>query len=242
MSSEIIPFDYSGHEIRVVERDGEPWFVASDVARVLGYTNPHKAVADHCKSATEARTNDSLGRASKTVIIPERDVYRLIMRSKLPAAELFEEWVVGEVLPQIRKTGSYTAQVPQTYAEALQLAADQARELEAKSAELEQARPKIEFFDSVTDSKQAVEMKHVAKILDMGVGRNKLFRILRERGILMGDNTPYQEYVDRGYFRVVEQKYTRSDGETRINFKTLVYQRGVDFIRRTLERELGGLA
>ena len=229
MSGALIPFEANGWKVRALEIDGEPWFVASDVAKALGYTNPQKAVRDHCKGVNET-VHPSRGGDQKMKIIPERDVYRLIMRSRLPEAERFEEWVVGEVLPQIRRTGSYTPQVPQTFAEALRKYADLVEEREVN-------RPKIEFFDAVASSKDAVEMKHVAKVLDMGVGRNRLFSFLRDHGVLMADNTPYQEYVDRGYFRVVEQKWTTKDGETRISFKTLVYQRGVEYIRRLLRRE-----
>lgn len=105
--NEIQVFNFNTNSVRVVVREGEPWFVAKDVCDVLGYTNATKAIEDHCKASTEGRTNDSLGRYSKAILIPERDVYRLIMRSKLPGAERFEEWVVGEVLPSIRKHGAY---------------------------------------------------------------------------------------------------------------------------------------
>jgi len=71
--------------------------------------------------------------------------------------------------------------------------------------------------------------------LNMGIGRNRLFEILRDKRILMNDNKPYQTYIDRGYFRVIEQKYTKPDGSTNINIKTLVYQRGLDYIRKILK-------
>lgn len=97
-------------------------------------------------------------------------------------------------------------------------------------------RPKEEFFDAVTDSKDAIEIGKVAKVLDYpGVGRNKLFEILRDKGVLMKDNIPYQKYIDNGCFRTIEQKYTVPDGETRISIKTLVYQKGVDYIRKVLD-------
>jgi len=79
-------------------------------------------------------------------------------------------------------------------------------------------------------------MAHVAKVLGIrGLGRNNLFQLLREKKVLMKDNTPYQEFVDRGYFRTIEQKYQKPDGETCISIKTLVYQRGLDFIRRIVQ-------
>ncbi|GAA0602635.1 Bro-N domain-containing protein [Caenispirillum bisanense] len=108
MTTEIVSFDFEGAGVRGLSIDGEPWFVAKDIADVLGYTNSRKAVADHCKGARPVGGNETLHPLDpQTTIIPERDLYRLIMRSKLPAAERFEDWVVGEVLPAIRKTGRY---------------------------------------------------------------------------------------------------------------------------------------
>lgn len=102
---------------------------------------------------------------------------------------------------------------------------------------IETMKPKAEFFDAVTDSKDAIPMASVAKVLDMGIGRNKLFGILREEKILQSDNIPYQEYIDREYFRVVEQKYDKPYGEIGINIKTLVFQKGVEFIRKLLVKK-----
>ena len=97
-------------------------------------------------------------------------------------------------------------------------------------------QPKAEFFDAVTDSKTAIPIGDVAKILDIGIGRNKLFEFLREKNILTSDNRPYQRYIDAGYFRVIEQKY-EVNGEVRINIKTLVFQKGIDWIRKQLVKE-----
>lgn len=117
----------------------------------------------------------------------------------------------------------------QIMARALKVADRRMKELNLQLAE---AKPKIEFFDTVANSKTALPMDRVAKVLDMGIGRNKLFEILRDKKILDRNNIPYQTYVDRGYFRVVEQKYTKPNGETVVTTKTLVYQRGVDYIRK----------
>ena len=97
--------------------------------------------------------------------------------------------------------------------------------------------PKAEFYDQVTGSRDAIEMSKVAKVLDIGIGRNKLFAILRDCQVLRADNTPYQAYIDSGYFRVIEQGYIRSDSTKHITFKTLVYQRGLDYIRKFLIRK-----
>lgn len=106
---------------------------------------------------------------------------------------------------------------------------DQAKQL------LEQ-KPKVEFFDAVAESKDAIEIASVAKVLNVpGVGRNKLFEFLRNHKILMRNNQPYQKYVDCGYFRIIEQKYERPNGDTCINIKTLVYQKGVKYIQELLK-------
>lgn len=96
-------------EIRTIEVNGKPYFVANDVAKALGYSNPSKATNDHCKNAIKEWGNDSLGRQTEFKVIPEGDIYRLIVKSQLPQAEKFERWVFDEVLPSIRKHGSYVA-------------------------------------------------------------------------------------------------------------------------------------
>lgn len=107
-------------EIRTIEIDGKPYFVGTDVAKALGYSNPRKAILDHCKGVTKRDTPTSSGIQSMSYI-NEGDLYRLIMKSKLPSAEKFESWVMDEVLPIIRKTGSY--QKPLTTVEQIQVIA-----------------------------------------------------------------------------------------------------------------------
>ena len=107
-------------EIRTIEIDGKPYFVGTDVAKALGYSNPRKAILDHCKGVTKRDTPTSSGIQSMSYI-NEGDLYRLIMKSKLPSAEKFESWVMDEVLSTIRKTGSY--QKPLTTVEQIQVIA-----------------------------------------------------------------------------------------------------------------------
>ena len=95
--------------LRTVDEDGKIMFVASDVAKMLGYTNPSKAISDHCKGVTKRYTLTKGGKQAMN-FIPEGDLYRLITHSKLPSAEKFESWVFDEVLPAIRKTGEYKTQ------------------------------------------------------------------------------------------------------------------------------------
>lgn len=122
-------------EIRMAEIDGKPYFVATDVATALGYTNPRKAVNDHCKGVTKRDTPTSSGVQSMSYI-NEGDLYRLIMKSKLPSAEKFESWVMDEVLPQIRKTGSYNK--PMTTAEKIRLLAQGNDELNERVDHVEE--------------------------------------------------------------------------------------------------------
>lgn len=107
-------------EIRTIEIDGKPYFVGTDVAKALGYNNPRDAVSRHCKGVVKRDTPTSSGIQSMSYI-NEGDLYRLIMKSKLPSAEKFESWVMDEVLPTIRKAGSY--QKPLTTVEQIQVIA-----------------------------------------------------------------------------------------------------------------------
>ena len=124
--------------------------------------------------------------------------------------------------------------IPQTYAEALRLAAEQAELIEVKNKHIAELAPKAEFFDAVTESTDAIDIGSAAKVLNMGVGRNKLFAFLRYKGVLMPNNQPYQEFIDREYFRTIEQRYSKPDGSVHVNIKTVVYQKGLDYIRRLL--------
>jgi len=103
----IIPFQSQGFSIRAVEIDGEAWFVGKDIAEALGYTNPSKAMSDHCKGVTKRYPLKTDGGLQEMRLINEPDLFRLIVNCQLPAAEQFEQWVFEEVLPTIRKTGGY---------------------------------------------------------------------------------------------------------------------------------------
>lgn len=224
--------------VRTIQIDGEPWFVGKDIAGILGYSNPRDALANHVFEEDKGVEKlDTLGGVQSLAIINESGLYSLIFNSRLESAKKFKHWVTSEVIPQIRKTGSYHA--PKTYAEALRRLADEAEKMEALQKQNQLMQPKAEFFDAVTDSKTAIPLGDVAKILDMGIGRNKLFEFLRQKNILTYDNRPYQKYIDAGYFRVIEQKY-EVNGEVRINIKTLVFQKGIDWIRKQLVKERYG--
>lgn len=231
-------FSYEGKQVRTIIENGEPLFVARDVCEILEIDPTQTRRLDEDEKGL--RLIQTPGGPQEMVVVNEPGLYVLILGSRKPEAKTFKRWITHEVIPAIRRTGIYSTQyqIPRTYAEALRLAAEQAEMIERQQRELEAAKPKVEFFDAVASSRDAIQIGDAAKVLGIpGLGRNKLFAFLREKGILMHNNVPYQEYVDRGYFRVIEQKWTTPDGETRISIKTLVYQRGLDFIRRLLAEE-----
>jgi phage antirepressor YoqD-like protein len=183
-----------------------------------------------------------LGGEQLQLIINESGLYSLVLGSKLPSAKKFKKWVTSEVLPGIRKHGMYATDElldnpDLLIAAATRLKEERAARLAAEN-KVQVLTPKAQFYDDVAGSKDAIEMAHVAKVLSIkGYGRNNLFDFLREKKILDKDNIPYQKYVDTGYFRVLEQKYKVPSGETKINIKTLVFQKGVDYIRKLIKEE-----
>jgi prophage antirepressor-like protein len=241
--SELSIFKFEEKQVRTVIVNNEPYFVANDVAEILGYTNPRKTISDHCKGVTKSYILTD-GGSQEMSVIPERDVYRLIMRSKLPAAEKFENWVVSEVLPSVRKHGGYLApQVDFTNPDVMinllnNWKADREKLIEANKA-IELQKPKVEFYDAVTGSNDTIDMGQAAKILNMGIGRNSLFELLREKKILMYNNIPFQTYVDRGWFRLIESKFNKPDGTNCIYTKTVVFQKGLENIRKIIIDNIG---
>jgi anti-repressor protein len=226
-------FQYQESQIRTIQKDGEPWFVANDVAAVLGYADRKQAVSDHCKCAILLKGVESTPLTDSPrgiTIIPERDVYRMIMRSKLPSAVKFEEWVVSEVLPSIRKTGSYTQlteiEVARRYVAALE-------DRDRLQQQITEQAPKVEAFDAFIDAKNCQPMNIVAKAL--GVGRNLLFERLRKLQVLMNNNLPYQRFIDAGYFTVREVTLRAKEANVA---QTLVTAKGVEFIRRSLQSHI----
>ena len=229
-------FQYQNQQVRtVINESGDPWFVAKDVCDVLELGDVSKAVTrleGDEKDTTSIRT---LGGEQEMLIVNEPGLYSLILGSRKPEARAFKRWITHEVVPAIRKTGSYSVSLPRTFAEALRLAADQSEQIEHQQKLLAEAQPKVEFYDAVTGSRDAIPIGNAAKVLGIqGIGRNTLFAILREKGVLMSGNIPMQEHIDCGRFRVVEQRWTTPEGETRISIRPLVYQKGLDYIRRLL--------
>lgn len=175
----------------------------------------------------EGTMPDSYGREQK-VYLMNRDGFTLLAMGFTGKDAMQWKLKYIEAFNQLERAWNSPEQV---MARALKLADQTIAGLEQKVLEM---KPKAEFYDQVTDSKDAIDMKDCANVLHMGIGRNKLFKFLRDQKILTESNRPYQEFVDRGYFRTVEQKFDRGYGEVGINVKTLVFQKGVDYIRKRL--------
>lgn len=221
--------------VRTITKDNEPMFCLTDVCKALDITHVTD-VKNRLKQdgVGTSEVIDNLGRKQNATFINESNLYKVIFQSRKPSAERFTDWVTSEVLPSIRKYGTYC--LPRTYKEALAqllIEVDKNEKLELENKEM---KPKADFFDTVADSKTAISMNEVAKVLNIkGYGRNNLFEFLRENKVLDRWNVPYQRYVDNGWFRVIEQHYQKN-GEPIVTTKTLVYQKGVDGIRKMINQ------
>lgn len=239
--------------VRTVCIDGEPWFIGKDVAECLGYSNTRKALLDHVDA--EDRNTVTIRDGNKgnpnQVIINESGLYCLVLSSKLPTAKKFKRWVTSEVLPTIRKTGGYVANedvfvetyLPFADEPIKQLFRIQCRVINQLNDRIRKDEPKVKFADHVSDSTNLIDVNKMAKLCanhGIRIGRNRLFSWLRSRGILMGGNIPYQEYIENGYFRVKESVY-KTNGQTRTYQQTFVTGKGQQYILSRLMREYGGV-
>ena len=226
-------------EIRTITKDGEPWFVGKDITEKLGYQNSSRDIARHVDEDDQIVIpipGDTQNR--NMLVINESGLYSLVISSKLPNAKKFKKWVTSEVLPSIRKNGGYIANQEQMTPEQIVANALIVAQniISQKDRQIEEMKPKADFFDAVADSKTAISMNEVAKVLNIkGYGRNNLFEFLRNSKVLDRWNVPYQKYVDNGWFRVIEQHYQKN-GEPIVTTKTLVYQKGVDGIRKMINQ------
>ena len=210
-------------KVRALEIDGKPYFAANDIANALGYKRTADAVTAHCKGSVKRRYLTD-GGEQEVKFIPEGDVYRLIVRSKLPSAEKFEKWVFDEVLQSIRQTGGYQMGMPQGK-ELLALAVLEAQKtIEAQNKDIERMKPKEIFADAVSASHTTILIGELAKLLrqnGIDIGAKRLFAWMRDNGYLVKRqgtdyNTPTQKSVDLGVLTTKETTVLHSDGSTKI--------------------------
>lgn len=240
-------------DIRTIEIDGKPYFVGTDVAKSLGYVETAKAIRTHCKGVSEMDI-PSRGGIQRMKIIPEGDLYRLIMKSKLPSAEKFESWVMDEVLPSIRKTGAYTWN-PQNMTDyeimAAGLEASQRviakkeeeikfkdKQLMAQQEVISELQPKADYVDMILKCQSLVLTTQIAK--DYGMSARAFNKLLHELGIQykVGDQwVLYAKYQACGYVHSTTYEYTRRGGIVGVKMRTEWTQKGRLFLYETLKKE-----
>lgn len=226
-------FDFKGSNVRTLLINGDPYFVGKDVANILGYERSDNAIRNHVDDEDKLTHQISAsGQKRNMTVINESGLYSLILSSKLPSAKEFKRWVTHKVLPTIRKTGQYSVQtqLPQTFAEALQLAADQAKQIELQ-------KPKVLFADSVATSHTTILIGELAKILrgnGIDVGATRLFQWLRDNGYLISRkgsdwNMPTQRAMNLGLFKIKETSISHSDGSVSVSKTTKVTGKGQQY-------------
>lgn len=227
--------------VRTVEINGVIYFVASDIARILGYKNPQKAIRDHCKRVNETFI-PSNGGEQKAKIITKSDIYRLIVRSKLSDIEEFEVWVFDEILPTIERTGAYfeegrEEEIIDRYFSSI---SDDVKLLmlkdlqKAVKEEQEKNKELQEFYDTLMKTEGLFHMNMVAK--ELNIGRNTMLSYLRGKEVMFyqdGVNVPYQRFMNQKLFEVKETPCT--DG----NYRPVTYatKKGLEYIRKLLSKD-----
>lgn len=214
-------------EIRTaIGENGEPMFCLADVAKALGYKNPAKAVINHCKGVTVLETPTN-GGVQQIKFGKEGDVYRLVMKSKLPEAGMFQDWVCDEVLPTIRKHGVYAT--PQTIDSLLadpdnaikvfQTLKEERQLRQIAEAKIKEDAPLVGFANALLTAKTSCLIGELAKIISQNgypIGQNRLFEWLRDNGYLgkHGErrNIPNQQYVEMGLFEIKKGVRSGNDG------------------------------
>lgn len=219
-------------EIRTLDESGAVLFCGSDVAKALGYTNPSKALSDHCKGVTKRYAPTKSG-TQEMSFIPESDLYRLVFGSKLPSAEKFTDWVTREILPSVRRHGAYMTPevIERTLTDPdyiIQLATtlkEERQKRKALEAQAEADKPKVLFADSVASSQTSILVGELAKLLrqnGVDIGGTRLFRWLRENGYLIRRsgsdyNMPTQRSMELGLFKIKETAITHADGTVTVS-------------------------
>lgn len=222
-------------DVRTVTINGEPWFVGKDVADILGYQNGSRDINRHVHEEDRQNyQNGTFDSPRGMTIINESGLYALIFGSKLESAVRFKHWVTSEVLPAIRKTGSY--QAPQGK-ELLALAVLEAQKtIDEQSKAIERMKSKVIFANAVETSHTSILIGELAKLLrqnGVDTGQKRLFEQLRNEGYLMktgsSRNMPTQRYVADGLFQIKETVISNPDGSVRMTKTTKVTGKGQQY-------------
>lgn len=247
-------FNFENNQVRTVVVNEYLYFIGKDVAEILGYERPAKAILDHVDEddKDEVPIQDSIGRMQNTPVINESGLYSLILSSKMPSAKKFKRWVTSEVLPKLRKHGLYATDDLLANPDIAIAAFTALKEERAKRIELElvnqEQKPKVLFADSVETSSHSILIGELAKILKQNsveIGQNRLFEDLRQDGYLIrrkGNdyNLPTQKSMDLGVMEIKERTVNNPDGSIRLTKTTKVTGKGqIYFVNRYLNRSNG---
>ena len=210
--------------VRIFLEDNEPWFVAKDVCDCLDLSNSRKALSRLEDDEKGVTLSDTLGGKQEMATVNEYGLYSLVMSSRKPEAKEFKRWVTHEVLPSIRKYGSYNMNIPRTLPDALKLYANEIEAHNKTKALVEEQKPKVLFADAVNASHTSILVGDLAKLLrqnGLDIGQNRLFEKLRQEGYLIKQkgesyNMPTQRSMDMKLFEVKESTFTNPDGSTHI--------------------------
>ena len=241
-------------KVRTIIKDGEPWFVGKDVAKILEYRNTKKALSDHVDEEDKYQGDgvtirDPMGRVQHPTIINESGLYSLILSSKMPRAKEFKHWVTSEILPTIRRTGGYVASEDMFIENYLPFLDEPYRDLfrlqmtiiNKLNERIRHDEPLVEFANQVSNTDNLIDMNAMAKLAraeNIPVGRNKLYGWLKGKGVLMANNLPYQAFIDRGYFSVKESVFETAT-MTKTYQQTFVTGRGQQFVINLLKKYYG---
>lgn len=241
---EIFKSDEFGEVRTLLDKNNEVWFVGKDVAEILGYSNPRDAISKHVdgedKNSVAIRDGITRGNPNQT-IINESGLYSLILSSKLPTAKKFKHWVTSDVLPSIRKTGSYQRSLSRDQLIAQALIEAQAV-ISEKDQRIEEMRPKEVFSDAVATSKTSILIGELAKLLKQNgvdIGQKRLFAWMRDNGYLMksgsSKNMPTQKSMQLKLFEIKEGSYINGNGDNITTKTTKVTGKGqIYFINKFL--------
>lgn len=221
--------------VRIILQDNEPWFVAKDVCDCLEINNSRQALSrlDYDEK-NSVILNDGIAGNPTKAIVNEYGLYSLVMSSRKPEAKEFKRWVTHEVLPSIRKYGTYSVDIPKTLPDALKLYANEIEAHNKTKALLEEQKPKVLFADAVNVSHTSILVGDLAKLLrqnGLDIGQNRLFEKLRQEGYLIKQkgesyNMPTQRSMDMKLFEVKESTFTNPDGSTHITKTSKVTGKG----------------
>lgn len=224
--------------VRIVMKDQEPWFVAKDVCECLAISKHRDAISRLDDDERGSLKVDTLGGKQEMATVNEYGLYSLVLSSRKKEAKEFKRWITHDVIPQIRKTGQYVADIPRTLPDALRAYANEVEEHNKAKALIEEQKPKVLFADSVAASHTSILVGDLAKLLHQNgvknMGQKRLFNWLRENSYLIKRkgsdyNSPTQKAMEMGLFQIKETVVSHADGHTSVNKTTKVTGKGQQY-------------